>query len=367
MFMHNARPPEPVYEPISSASAGRATIRAYESGDEHELVKLLGGPFNHDNGLEHWRWKFRHWPSTAANVWVGTAGGKAVFHYGGIPLRYSVNGSVTPVMLSADVMTAPAFRRQGLLTRGAGRAFAEWKEKGVAFTLGLPNERWGSRTTVLGVERLFQVRWLARPLRPEVLAARRLGLPWLRRFTGLSDIWNGVMRKRVRKYPEIELQEITRADDSFDELWQRRGAAYMFSAVRDSAWVQWRFLSSPSRKYDVVLARRGRDPLGYVATHVARSKDKTSAFLAELVGGGNTSVQETLLADAIERTSSAGADVLAALAVPGTASYAFLRRAGFLRGPSFGIHIVPFAENLPMGLVRKAENWHLTGADFDVI
>jgi hypothetical protein len=364
--MLKSRPAESIDERSLETSFEHAAIRAYQAGDEQGLVRLLGEPLNHEAGLEHWRWKFRHWPSKAANVWLGIVGDEPVFHYGGIPLRCVLNGAVATAMISVDAMTAPEFRRRGLLTRGAGCAFAEWKAQGIAFTLGLPNERWGSRIAMLGWQHLFPLQWLIRPLCPEVFAARRLGVPWLRRVTVVSGIWNSMMRNRVRKYPDIELQEITRADDSFEELWNARRSDHMFSTVRDSAWVQWRFLSSPTRKYDVMLARRRREPVGYCATHVARTKDKTSAFLAELIGA-SSDAQETLLAEAIARTCAAGADVMAALAVPGTTHYAFLRRAGFLRGPSFGVHIVPFAENLPMGLLRNAPNWHLTGADFDVI
>ena len=350
-----------------SVSSEHVTIRSYQSGDEHDLVTFLGGPFDHAAGLEHYRWKLRHWPSTAANVWLGTAGGKPVFHYGGIPLRFSLNGSVVPAMISVDAMTAPKFRRQGLLTRGASSAFAEWKARSVAFTLGLPNERWGSRVEALGWQRLFPLQWLIRPLRPEVFAARRLGIPWLRHATIIGAVWKRMFESPSHRHPQIELEEITRVDDRFDDLWDRLRKDAGFCAVRDSAWVQWRFLSSPSRKYDVTLARRGRVPVGYAATYIARDASKTSAFLAELIGLSNDpSGQESLLAEVIASANDAGADVVAALAVPGTAPYALLLRARFLRGPAFPVHIVPFAD-LPISRMREPGNWYLNGADFDVI
>jgi Acetyltransferase (GNAT) domain len=343
-------------------------IRAYKDGDEHALVRLLGAELGHDVALEHWRWKLLHWPSEAANVWLATVDGQAVFHYGGIPLRYSVNGSVETAMISVDAMTAPQFRRRGLLTQGVARAFTEWQAHGIAFTLGLPNERWHSRTAAAGWQPLFALQWLVRPLRPEVFAARRFGMPWLRRTTILTRVWRGWLRDRPSRDPQIEFHEVMRADGSFDRLWDRCRSDAPFSVVRDSAWVQWRFLSSPARKYQVVVACRGGAAAGYRVIHIAKTQHKTSAFLAELVApDGDEAAQDSLLAEAVATADHAGADVLATLAVPGTRLHRSLRRAGFLRGPAFGVHVVPFAPSLSLDRLRRPENWRLSGAEFDVV
>lgn len=343
-------------------------VRPFKDGDEHELVRFLGGPFAHEAGLQHWRWKLRHSPTQAANVWLATAEAKPVFHYGGIPLRFRLDGPVVTAMVSVDALTAPDFRRRGLLTQGAARAFAEWRAHDVAFTLGLPNEQWGSRTAAVGWQRLFPLQWLVLPLRPEVFAARRLGMPWLRYASVASRVWGRWLANRIRRDPAIEFRDVVHAGDAFDALWRRCATDTMFSAVRDAAWVQWRFLSSPVRKYDVVLAYRGGEPVGYRAMHVAKSDDKTSAFLAEVVSPMfDEAALESLLAGAVASAHAADADILAALAVPGTAQHASLRRAGFLRGPAFEVHIVPFAAGLPLERLRRPENWRLTGAEFDVV
>jgi hypothetical protein len=86
-------------------------------------------------------------------------------------LRYLINGKIETVIVSVDAKTAREYRRQGLLTRGASLAFANWRANGVAFTLGMPNENWGSRTDALGWIRLFPLQWLVRPVRPERVAA----------------------------------------------------------------------------------------------------------------------------------------------------------------------------------------------------
>jgi hypothetical protein len=193
-------------------------------------------------------------------------------------------------------------------------------------------------------------------------------MPWLRRASFVSHLWGRWLKNRLQKDPQLEFQEITRADNSLDRLWNRCRRDAMFSTVRDSAWVQWRFLSSPTREYRVVLARRGGEAVGYSASHVAKNADKTSAFLAEVVApDSEPAVRDSLLAEAIESAYAAGADILAALAIPGTVLHKLLRRAGFLPGPAFAVHIVPFAADLPMEQMRNPQNWRLSGAEFDVL
>jgi hypothetical protein len=215
---------------------------------------------------------------------------------------------------------------------------------------------------------LFPLQWLVRPLRPEVFAARRFGVPWLRHASVVSRVWRLWLADRLPEDPEVEFRQVAHAGDAFDRLWTRCVADAVFSAVRDASWVQWRFLSSPARKYDVVLAYRDGEPVGYRATHLAKSSDKTSAFLAEILAPKfDAAARDSLLAGAVASAHEAGADILAALAVPGTDLHASLRRAGFLRGPAFAVHIVPFSSGLPMDRLRKPENWRLSGAEFDVV
>ena len=108
-------------------------------------------------------------------------------------------------------------------------------------------------------------------------------MAWLRRATVFSGVWRSFAAEPSARGSQIEFREVAQADGSFDALWERCRSDAMFSAVRDSAWVQWRFLSSPLRKYDVVLAYRHDVAVGYRAIHVAKTQDKTSAFLAEIV------------------------------------------------------------------------------------
>src|SRR5262245_11102461 len=230
-------------------------IRPYRAGDERALTALFGRVFGRAIGEEHYRWKLRQLPTPVENVWLAVDGDAPIFHYAGIPTRYHLPGGEVMAMVSVDTMTAPEYQRRGLLSAVGREVYDTWRAAGVAFVIGLPNERWGSRAAALGWEPLFDLQWLARPLRPEAILARRLGMPALARLTPVGAAWNALWR--LRRDSSVKVRSVERAGPEFDQLWQRYGADAAASVVRDSAWVNWRYLDAPVFDYRVLLAERG--------------------------------------------------------------------------------------------------------------
>ncbi len=343
------------------------TIRPYHPGDERGLVKLFAEVFGRTLTEDSWRWKLQR-EATPDNVWLALSGERPVFQYGGIPMRFWLAQAPASTMVAVDAMTAPAFRRRGLLTEVVDRAHAAWRQQGVAFVLGLPNEQWGSRIRAVGWQPLLSLQWLVRPLRPEALLARRMRMPLLRRATLPAGLWNRLLQRRLRREPQILTETIEQADESFDRLWERCRSDWMFSTVRDRSWVNWRFLASPARKYELTLARRSGEPVGYTAHRLIETDGRVSAHLAELFAADtDPAARNALLFDLIEKLLAVKAQALVTLAVRGTPLFRWLRGAGFHAGRGFVVHMVPLQEDLPMGSLLQPQHWNLSGADFDVI
>jgi hypothetical protein len=342
-------------------------IRPCHEDDLPGLVALFAQVFSSSITVEHWRWKLGSLASPAPNVLLAMSGDRPVFQYAGIPAVFALDGRRSSAMISVDTMTAPDFRRRGLLTRVATEAYSRWRDAGIDFVFGLPNEQWGSRAAALGWVPLFNLQWLVRPLRAEALLAHRFGKPWLRRLTLLSKVWNRVAPS-PRRDPTVRTSSITRAGEEFDKLWQSCQGNARFSVVRDRVWVQWRFLDCPSRHYQVRLASRDGKPAGYCAHYVDESTGRRRAYLAELTAHrDDLGARHTLLADLIDDQLAQGSEFVATLASPGTVLYQELRSLGFFRGPAFSVQMVPLSANLPLERLRQANDWEISGAAFDVI
>lgn len=343
-------------------------IRPCHEDDVPGLVALFVRVFGKTITAEHWQWKLGSLTSPAPNVLVATSDERPVFQYAGIPTVLSLNGALTNVMVAVDGMTDPDFRRRGLLTRVVTEAHSRWRDTGIDLVLGLPNQQWGSRIAALGWLPLFDLQRLIRPLRPEAMLAHRLRMPWLRHLRLASALWNGLIARLPRRDAGVQTELVTQADDRFDRLWEKCRANAKFAVVRDRAWVQWRFLDCPSRRYRVLLASRAGVPVGYCAFSVHETEGRRRALLAELaVPQDDGAVRRTLIADLLHDLLAEGAEHVLTLAVPGSPGYCELRAAGFFTGHAFSVHMVPLAATLPVDEMRRAANWDLSGAAFDVI
>src|SRR5262245_52988059 len=105
-------------DPAPPSPAPAWDIRPYQPGDETELVPLFEQVFGRSISPEYWRWKLKGRPAPVESVWVAFAAddGRVIGQYAGIPVEVKLGGTVLPAMVSVDTMTAPDFRRRGILT-----------------------------------------------------------------------------------------------------------------------------------------------------------------------------------------------------------------------------------------------------------
>jgi len=344
-------------------------IRPYRPGDEHDLVTLFDRAFGHAITEAHWRWKLKGLPSPVENVWLAVHDDKPIFHYGGIPCRFHLPGGEQIAMISVDGMTAPEFRRRGVLTEVGRFVYDTWRDAGIPFTIGLPNEQWGSRTQALGWEPLFPFQWLVRLLRPATAAARRLGLPAPALLHPAERLWDRLWHRKTQPDAAVEVHRVDQADAAFDQVWQTCRPDLRISIVRDSQWVNWRYLAAPEVDYRVLLAVRAGRPVGYLAYRIKDTPRARLGFVAEVFTPlAEARGRATLLHHLVRALHAEDVDAILTLAVPQTPLFRAFRQAGFVFSRrAFTVQMIPFDPALPMSFFRNPRHWYLAGGDFDVV
>ena len=341
-------------------------LRPYRSGDEVLLREGFERVFGRPISEATWQWKLKTRPAPTENVWLAVdRDERPVFHYAGIPCRLRLPAGCFDAMVAVDLWTLPEYRRRGIFTRCASWVHEHWRRAGVVGLLGAPNEQYGSRDRYLGWRRLLPLRWLIRPLRPEAIAARRLGISLLERVRWPGRLWDRLSDVRPETAPGIEIRLETPAGLAGE---QRLDTARC-CLERSEPWIRWRYLQCPRYDYSVLVARRKDRMVGYLAYRLDDAESGSFAFIAELAASPeDPGVREALIGAAIERLRDAGSVAVATLAVPSTDLYRAWRRRGFLFSwGDFGIQCLPLRDEMSPGDLRDPSLWDLSGGDFDVI
>jgi hypothetical protein len=333
---------------MSSGASPRShswTFRPACDDDVDGLVALHWRVFGRVISRDQWLWKLGPQPGPIANVWIAEADGRPVFQYAGIVTRVRHCASLCWAMIDVDTMTDPDYRRRGLLTQGATATYAHWRKVGIAFTVGLPNEQWGSRAGALGWVAVGELRWWVRWLNPVGMLAAKTGIGRLRS----ASVRRERFRRRLHVAPVHD-------PAPFDELWKREGNEGL---VRDAAWFRWRYLEAIP-KWRVLAAWEADQPVGGASYHLDTNRDYPSGLIGE-VWSSNFDAMRLLLGGCCDDLRAMGAVRAALLVQPGSALEEAALAAGFLPRPgAFSVEAVDLGGGLP----RTA---HFQGGDFDAV
>ncbi len=324
-------------------------IRPFQEQDQPALLQLFERVFGRALSSEAYRWKLRSHGLPVENVYVAVDGDRPIFHYAGIPIQYEIAGEVRLGMVSVDTMASPDYRRQGLLTTVGKYTYDRWREQGVDFVIGLPNEQWGSRATALGWQPLFPLAWYSFPLRPSQIMGRKM--PLAAKFRIADQLW------RMRWWRNVSTAITPQTELLTDSL--RIVNEALIAPQHNSTWFNWRYLQCPT-PYQLLTAENG-----IIAYRIESTAQNHTGIIAECSGEH----RPALLQLALQKMYAAGAVSATTQAVVGSDFARELTKIGFRRRPhSFGVQIVPLSDDLPALHERQnPQNWDFCGGDFDII
>jgi hypothetical protein len=346
-------------------------IRPYAAGDETELVVLFERVFGRPMSEAQWRWKLAERAGHFPNVFLAMSPAengreRPMSQCAAIPVRYSGPSGEIVGLVAVDAMTAPEFRRRGLLTEVNRHAYECWRTADVPFIVGLPNQQWGSRTTALGWRELFPLTWRVRPIDFGAIGSRRFGTVARPLAAAIAKPWNQYWGSRNRIDPTIAIRRASSLD-VFDDLWRRRDGTSTptdsFTIVRDRAWIEWRYLRPPDHEYRIWIAERHGATVGYYVSRLRAAGQRRIGYIAEFGAAPEArGLEATLLAHAVADLGDDGAEAVASLARPECPADRALRGAGFVFSwGSFSVQAVPLQSTEPPLFST------VFGGDFDVV
>ncbi len=349
-------------------------IRPYGKGDEEEILNLRRAVFGDLDPVRlkksTWRWQFEENPAGSAFYRLAEAGHRVVGQYVTIPTRLLVDGRETLAAFSCDTMIHPEYRRQGMFSALAQELYDDLeKGAGIGLVWGFPNEQsLPGFTRKLDWKMLPPIPLMVVPIRP--LAVLLKMLPATGRLVG-NRFPSPAADKPLRIVSRIKglaIEAISRFDESFDELWHRHKASARIIQVRDSRYLQWRYLSVPQFGYRPFAVFRDRKLLGFIVIRMMALRGQRFGVLVDVFPFPvNAPVFRDIISFARQYVVARGGHFLTCL-MP-RHHLGILRKTGFLRVPE-----VFNPKTWRLGyrrtkdrLLGSAESWHVTYGDSDVV
>ena len=354
-------------------------VRTLGLGDEASLLCLYEDVFGRKRDAAQFRWKLLSraaWPGHM--VWVAVEHGseRIVGHYAGIPLELTIKGQVHPAIHSVEAMAHPEYRRQGILTALGSRAHEDWATAGYHLVIGLPNDKWGTRTSALGYVPLFPLDWLKFPLRLDRVARRHIRIKAARHVVEapallISRAWHRLhlAGRQDEKHIHRDALDFASPNNEAMQFWPLLSNYFPNAVLRSPEWLRWRYCDEPSGEFKVVLCSRGAHPTGFASYRLVSDGTRLTGYLADLVvAPQDRASAQSLLGAVLADLDVSGAGSVMAASPPGSSAYSRLRACGFRRlSAGFTFEIVPLSNSIDPYSLKDPSLWHLAAGDFDIV
>ena len=353
--------------------AGRAGGVA--AADVEAWVALFNASFGKQKDRATWAWKYTANPHGPAVARVACAAdGRVVGAYAYVPRRFRLDGRPLLLMQASDAMTAPDHRGQGIFTGLDDIVCEAVGAAGVPWSFAYSGRRSFSGFLRNGWEHIGDVP-LWRLVYRSRRALRRMGRlgPALALGAPLLDVLLGWRRRAALALPaggldrgERRLVRLERFDERAAELFEAAAPRRGLVGVRDPAWLDWRYIDTPTRRHECFAVERDGaldgwlvtewvDGHGYLVDHLARdAATRRFLLLAFAVLGERRGAQEATALLPSHHPSVADLPALGFRARPGGRAFRdvfpfIVRRCRDDAAPA----------------ARQLEAWHLADGDRD--
>jgi hypothetical protein len=326
-------------------------------------------------------WLYDLNPRGPAIEFMAKSGDSVTGHIAVLPQRYKVGQDAVYGGVVVNAITHPDFRGRGIFMVLHEELFQSPPAKGIAFSFGFANlnsEKGCFRH--LGYQELGRLPFWILPFNlPRILAAQasRKGAAWraaARAAQPFVKLWSTA--RRPRGPGSIAVENVKELGPEFDDLWPAASAGTENILVRDRAFLDWRFIRSPTRRYDVFAARKNGRLVGYLVGHSTVMEGLRWGIIMDLLSEDSPAgraATDRLVAAYGRHMMRAGVDIAACLMFKHAPAARGLRRNGYIVCPpallprEFPALLRWYGPSSPPARFFDPKSWFLTLADYDAI
>lgn len=347
-------------------------FRCYSNTDNDGVSRLITDIFHVEAAERYCHWKYTENPAGTAKSSVALHQGRIIGQIGIIPYRFCVNGKEITGAQEVDFAIEEKFRTLDVLYRLSKLRTQIYEGQHFNFCYGFttPNTSAIARKAV----NFITVGAIPRMVKP--LDARAF-LRKIRFPSSLSAMINFAYRAKSDVKEEIlegaHLHTMRRFDERFDLFWNRIKNDYPIMTVKDSSYLNWRYIQHPDAEYQVLCLEKKAtgEILGFIVLGI-KYRHLPTGYIVDLVTPRNSNgkVARALLTRAILEFRRQKMAMVVCWMFSHAHNFGELTQLGFRYRQETGrdliIHVLnPERSFLLLDLLNKAESWYISIGDSD--
>ena len=355
-----------------STGETRWVIRRGDAADFPAIARLHEATYGVPRALNSFRWLYEANPAGRCQLWLAEdrGSGQLVGTRPVFPWRLWIQGREVRAAQLGDAMTHPQFRGRGIFTALVRVAWSTLLEQGVPLTYSFSNPESLSvyKKTTVGVGRCVgtrEVLWFRRMVRPLSLKVLLGRVPGAGGIVGAVDrVPRAYLQRRLALPGKFSVFPVHHFGGEFDELWARARDAYGVLTVRDSEYLNCRFINAPRGSFRVLSVRHCGELAGYIAFEV---DSLGCGWITDLFGLAQSEVMAALLKAALARMLEDGAVKVSVRVATANASYPLMRELGFIaRDDLYPMAVHVYRDGRESEAALDATRWWAWFGDRDV-
>lgn len=355
-------------------------IRRYIPGDEDEIYELTkviceedGSQHitaDKDRWMRKWRWEHLQNPESNLIV-VADLEGRIIGQLAQIPIPMKVGDALVKGNISADLMTHPDFRHQGVFREmqrfsrteqvklGFSISYAFNNEKSYAPFLRYGNVDVGRMVAMIKyfdmknpMEHLFGNSTLATIVSPAARLAFRILHP----------------TKPITKISNICIEGFEEFDHRFDDLWSSASRGYKIAVVKNLRYLTWRYSGNPELKFSILGAVSEGRILGFaILTHPIVRHNRRIGYITDIFADlSHAEMLPLLVSEAVKKLREEKASEAVCWILEDDPCFTVLKDQGFVRvKKGLPLTSASLQPAINQTLISNGRNWHLTLGDMD--
>ena len=293
-----------------------------------------------------------------------------------IPMGMRLAGKSLTAGLTLNPQVDPDYQGRGVLLDLLRKLDATAAEEKVAFSYAFPDD---ASLPVLvkqgGFKEVASLSLLIRPLKPETLAMKTTGSRVLARTATIARmVWRTPPSVKQRDVPGLTIEQVMEFDEPFALFWRRVQGVAPLIVVRDSAYLNWRYIEAPERDYAAFAARSEGKVRGLIVLRAAPLGRFSAGLIVDFIveaSGEGRAAGRLLIDHAVAYFAEQDLDLLATLSLRHTDEYRLFRASGFWLPPKFlephPLHFVVRSHAEEADAAYDLHNWFLTLGDSQIV